>query len=184
MQIVLIVVPILLVVGLVLIYNGLVQMRLLTRNAWADVETMLQRRAELVPNLVETVKGFATYEQSTLDRVLQARNQAAEASSITSRASAERQVGAGVVSILALAEAYPDLKAGQAFLKLQEELSQTEKLIANARQYYNACVRDYNIRREKFPNSLVAGPLGFAPAEFFELDDPGQATAPSLKGLP
>lgn len=169
---------------LIWVFNGLVQLRLMTRNAWADVDTFLKRRSELIPNLVETVKGYAEYEQNTLDRVIQARNAASGASSITARSDAERTVGAGVHQILALAEAYPDLKAGQSFLNLQAELSSTEKLIANARQYYNACVRDYNIKRESFPNSLLATPLGFKPAEFFELEELGERNAPSVAGLP
>ncbi len=165
-------------------YNKLVGLRNLTRNAWSDVDVYLKRRAELIPNLVASVKGYAAHEQSTLENTIQARNQALSANSITGRAEAEQQVSSGVGKVLMLAEAYPDLKASSNFLELQRSLSETEKLIASARQYYNACVRDYNTLIEAFPTSIAAGSFGFKPADFFEVDSATDRSVPSVAGLP
>jgi LemA protein len=161
-----------------------VGLRQLTRNAWSDVDVYLKRRAELVPNLVQTVQGYARHESGTLERVIDARNNALGAGSIHDRAAAEQQVASGVSQIIALAEAYPDLKASEHFLELQRSLSDTEKLIANARQYYNACVRDYNTTIESFPSNIVAGSLGFKPGDYFEVDAVSERAAPSVRGLP
>lgn len=172
------------VVGFFVSYNRLVGLRLLTRNAWSDVDVYLKRRAELVPNLVASVKGYAEHEQTTLQKTIDARNQALDAPSLTARADAEQQVSSGVSRVLMLAENYPQLKASENFLELQRSLSETEKLIASARQYYNACVRDYNTLIEAFPSSIAASAFGFKPAEFFEVDDLGEREAPRLQGLP
>lgn len=174
----------LVVVAFFLAYNKLVGLRQLTRNAWSDVDVYLKRRAELIPNLVESVKGYAQHEQSTLEHTIEARNQAVAASSIPSRADAERQVGSGMQKMMILAEAYPDLKANQSFLELQRSLSETEKLIASARQYYNACVRDYNTAVEAFPSSIPAGMFSFKAADFFQVDALSEREAPKLQGLP
>lgn len=180
-----------LVAGLVVVvaaffaaYNKLVRMRLLVRNSWSDVDVYLKRRSELIPNLVSSVKGYATHEQQTLDRTIQARNSALTAPSLNQRASAEQDVTSGVSQVLMLAEAYPQLRANENFLELQRSLSETEKLIASARQYYNACVRDYNTLIEAFPSSIAAGIFGFKPAEFFEVDSLAERDAPALSGLP
>jgi LemA protein len=165
-------------------YNSLVRLRQLTRNAWSDVDVYLKRRAELVPNLVASVKGYAQHEQQTLEQTIQARNQAVQAPSITARADAETQVASGLSRVLMIAESYPDLKASENFLELQRSLSETEKLIASARQYYNACVRDYNTLTEAFPSSVAASMFAFKQAEFFELETPGEREAPRLDGLP
>jgi LemA protein len=165
-------------------YNKLVGLRQLTRNAWSDVDVYLKRRSELIPNLVAAVKGYAQHEQSTLEQTIQARSQALGAPSLSERAGAEEQVSTGVSKILLLAESYPELKASENFLQLQGSLSETEKLIASARQYYNACVRDYNTTIEAFPSNIVALTFGFRSAEFFELDSPAERNVPRMDGLP
>jgi LemA protein len=173
------------VVLLLIGYNKLVGMRQLTRNAWSDVDVYLKRRSELIPNLVQSVSGYAKYEQETLQKAIDARNRARLAQgSMSGRAAAEQQVSSDVVQVLAIAEAYPELKANNSFLDLQGQLTDTEKLIANARQYYNACVRDYNTLIEAFPTNIVAGIMAFKPAEFFELDAVAEREAPQVQGLP
>ncbi|MEA2552285.1 MAG: LemA protein, partial [Fimbriimonadaceae bacterium] len=159
-----------LLVVLIWQYNGLVKMRQLGKNAWADVDVYLKRRAELIPNLVAAVKGYTGYEQSTLERVVQARSNAMSAPSLPQRAAAEGDLTRGITQVYALAEAYPDLKANQSFLDLQQQLSGSEKSIADARQYYNAVVRDYNTMLEAFPSGVFASMFGFKPMEFFEVD--------------
>jgi LemA protein len=170
--------------GFFLSYNKLVGLRQLTRNAWSDVDIYLKRRAELVPNLVASVKGYAEHEQNTLERTIEARNQALGASNLPARADAEQQVTSGVSRVLMLAENYPQLKASENFLELQRSLSETEKLIASARQYYNACVRDYNTTIEAFPSSIAANAFAFKPAEFFEVESASERNVPSIQGLP
>ena len=160
-------------------YNKLVGMRQLGKNAWSDVDVYLKRRSDLIPNLVAAVKGYAGYEQSTLEKVVQARNTAATAPSVPQRAAAEDTLSAGITNIFALAEAYPDLKANQSFLQLQGDLSTTEQKIADARQYYNAVVRDYNTMIEQFPSGIFATMFGFKPMEFFEVDTAAEREAPS-----
>lgn len=164
-------------------FNRLVRMRQLVRNAWSDVDVYLKRRAELIPNLVAAVKGYTQHEQSTLETTIAARDQALGAGSLSTRAEAERQVGGGLSRVMLLAESYPELKASQNFLELQRSLSETEKLIASARQYYNACVRDYNTLIEAFPSNIPAGLFQFKPAEFFELEDVVERDTPRLEGL-
>ena len=162
-------------------YNKLVRMRQLTRNSWSDVDVYLKRRAELIPNLVASVQAYATHEQGTLVATTEARTALAQArSSIAARADAERQLGERIGQVLMLAERYPELKAQDNFLELQRSLSETEKLIAHARQYYNACVRDYNTLIEAFPSNVMAGVGGFKHAEFFQVDDAWEREAPKI----
>lgn len=161
-------------------FNALVGMRQLTRNAWADVEVFLKRRADLIPNLVSTVKAYASHEQETLERLAEARSLAASSKTVGERSVAEQSVTGGLARVVALAEAYPELRSQANFLSLQEELKDTEKLLANARQYYNACVRDLNTKIESFPSNLVAGVTGFRHEEFFQLDDAHERLAPSV----
>jgi LemA protein len=169
---------------LVAMYNRLIAMKRLTENAWADVDVYLKRRSELVPNLVEAVKGASAYEQGTLERVVQARSNAMAVHQPTAeKAAAESELTTGIVRAVAIAEAYPDLKANQNFLKLQSELSDAERLIASARQYYNACVRDYNIMIEQFPQSVVAQAAGMKQKNFFEIEDITERDSPGVKGL-
>jgi len=163
------------------VFNRLVSLRNRLRSAWADVDALLKRRADLIPNLVAAVRGYAGHEQRTLEGVTEARTAAIEAGDDrTARAQAENEVTRGVHRLIAIAEAYPDLRASANFLRLQTELVQTEDDIASARRYYNAVARDLNTRRETFPNLLVAGPLGFGRAEFFELAELEERAAPDV----
>lgn len=167
--------------GLLVQYNGIVSLRQMVRNAWADVDVYLKRRAELIPNLVTAVGAYASHEKTVLEALATARSQALSAGGAGSnRAQAEQRVGVQLGQTLMLAESYPDLKSSDQFSKLQEELSDTERLIAAARQYYNACVRDYNTKREAFPGNLVAGLLNAKPEPFFEVETITERDAPSV----
>lgn len=152
-------------------YNALVSLRQQTLNAWGQIDVQLKRRYDLIPNLVETVKGYMKHEQETLTKVIEARNRALAATGVHEKAVAEAQVASALSGIFALSEAYPDLKANQNMLSLQEELKSTENKIAFARQYYNDIVTAYNTRIETFPSSIFAKLGGFQPRELFELED-------------
>ncbi len=161
-------------------YNGLARLRNALQNAWAQIDVQLKRRHDLVPNLVETVKGYATHERETLEKVTQARNIAVNAKGVAERAEAENILTGTLKSLFAVAEAYPDLKANVNFLNLQEELTSTENKVAFSRQYYNDSVMNYNTRIEVFPTNVVANLFGFTRREFFEVQDPGQREAPKV----
>jgi LemA protein len=152
-------------------YNGLVGLRNQVRNAWAQIDVQLKRRHDLIPNLVETVKGYMQYERATLEAVTNARNIALKASSAGAgeRAKAEGELSSALARLLAVVERYPDLKANQNFLALQEELTSTENKISFSRQYYNDSVLRYNNRTQMFPSNMVANMTGFKPGEFFEV---------------
>ena len=153
-------------------YNGLVRSRNACDESWADIDTELRRRYDLIPNLIETVKGYAAHEKETLERVVQARNAAmANQGSPESQAHDENILAGALKSLFALSESYPDLKANQNFLKLQEELATTENRIQRSRRFYNANVRDLNNRREVFPSNIVANMFGFGKREYFEIED-------------
>ncbi|MGH9322850.1 MAG: LemA family protein [Vicinamibacteria bacterium] len=154
----------------VVLFNGLIHLRNTSHNAWSDVDVHLKKRHDLVPNLVETVKGYARHERDTLERVVEARTQAMRAPSTEAKSSAENALTRSLRGLFVLAEAYPDLKANESFLGLQDELSRIEDDIANARRYYNAVVRDFNTRQEVFPANLVAGILGFETRSFFQAE--------------
>jgi LemA protein len=158
------------------IYNSLVSKRIETGNAWSQIDVQLKRRYDLIPNLVETVKGYASHEKETLERVVQARNMAMGAKTIGEQAQAENMLSGALKTLFAVSEAYPDLKANQNFLKLQEELTATENRIGFARQHYNDSVSVYNTTLQRFPANMVGGSFGFVPAEFFRLD-PAEAAA-------
>lgn len=159
------------IVWLIAVYNGLITLKNRTDEAFSDIDVQLKRRYDLIPNLVETVKGYAKHEQGTLEKVINARNQAMRQSGdLKNRAQAEGELSNTLKSIFALAESYPDLKANQNFLRLQDELSDTENKIQAARRFYNGNVRDFNIKIQVFPNSLIAGFLGFKKYEFFEAE--------------
>jgi LemA protein len=163
------IVLILIVVGL---YNGLVRARNSCDESWADIDTELRRRYDLIPNLVETVKGYASHERETLDRVIQARNTAmANHGSPSSQAKDENILIGAMRQLFALAEAYPDLKANQNFLHLQEELANTENRIQRSRRFYNANVRDLNNRIQTVPSNIIASMFSFTPKEYFEIED-------------
>ena len=166
------------------IYNGLVGLRNRAEGAWSDIAVQLKRRHDLVGNLVETVKGYATHERQTLEQVIVARNRAAD----TTKGGGPREAGpaenilsATLRTVFALAEAYADLKASQNFLDLQRSLESLEAEIQSARRYYNAVVRDYNTRIQSVPSVFVARPFGFTEREFFELSGPSEAQAPKVQ---
>jgi len=158
-------------IGIIFIYNGLVKLRVQCDNAWADIDVQLKRRYDLVPNLVETVKGYAAHEKDTLEAVINARSRAMNAQGPAARGEAEGMLTNALKSLFALSESYPQLRAVEGFTNLQSSLSQLEDAIQNARRYYNAIVRDLNTRIEQFPSNVVARSFGFKPREFFEISD-------------
>jgi LemA protein len=152
-------------------YNRLVSLRNRIENAWAQIDVQLKRRYDLIPNLVETVKGYASHERETLDAVIEARNAGMSASGPHDQAEAENQITGALKSLFALSEAYPDLKANQNFAQLQEELTGTEGRIAYARQFYNDTVYRYNTKIQSFPSNVLANAFRFSEREYFEADD-------------
>jgi LemA protein len=159
------------IVGIaVWLYNSLVELRNQVRNAWAQIDVQLKRRHDLIPNLVEAVKGYMQHEREVLQRVTEARSRAMAASGAAQAGAAEGQLSQAVAGLLAVMERYPDLKANQNVLALQEEIVSTENRIGFARQLYNDMVARYNTRQQVFPVNLAAAALGFAPAEFFQMD--------------
>lgn len=177
MVIVLIVIAVivLLLVAIVAIYNGLVRARNNVDNAWSQIGVQLKRRYDLIPNLVETVKGYAAHEAGVFEKVTQARSNAMQASGPQAQAEAENVLSGALKSLFAVAEAYPDLKANQNFLNLQEELTSTEDRIAYSRQYYNDSVLRYNNKIQTFPTVVIAGMFNFSKREFFEATPEDQA---------
>jgi LemA protein len=162
------------------LYNRLVRLKNGAEGAWSDIDVQLKRRWELIPNLVETVKGYARHEQSTFEQVTAARAQAMQARTPGEHAAAEANLQGVLKSLFAVAEAYPELRANENFLGLQRELSGLEEAIQNARRYYNAIVRDLNTAIESFPGNLLAGPFGFTKREYFELESAAERTAPKV----
>ena len=178
---VLLAVPVLVIIWLIGIYNGLVRLRNRVKNAWSQIDVQLKRRYELIPNLVETVKGYASHERETLEAVTAARQQAINVSdSVAEQAQAENMLSQTLRSLFAVAEAYPDLKANQNFLALQEELTSTENKISFSRQHYNDSVMTYNNKTEMFPSNIVAGSFNFEAAEFFEVSGAEEREAPKV----
>lgn len=163
----------------VLTYNSLVKLKVQTENAWADIDVQLKRRHDLVPNVVETVKGYASHERGTFEAVVAARAQAMSARSPADRGQAENMLTGALKSLFALAEAYPQLRASENFSALQAQLASLEDAIQNARRYYNAVVRDFNTRIRQFPSSIVARAGGFSEREFFEIDE-GERAVPKV----
>jgi LemA protein len=161
----------LLIILVVVTYNGLVQLRNRIEAAWAQIDVQLKRRFDLIPNLVETVKGYAAHEQGTFEKVTQARNMAMNATGPAEAAQADNVLSGALKSLFAVSEAYPDLKANQNFLNLQEELTATEDKISYARQFYNDTVYKYNTKIQSVPANLIAGPFHFTEREYFEADD-------------
>ncbi len=152
------------------IYNRLVVLRNRVDNAWSQIDVQLKRRYDLIPNLVETVKGYAAHESGTFEKVVEARSAAMSATGVKEQGEAENALSGALKSLFALAEAYPDLKANQNFLALQEELSGTESKIAYARQFYNDSVMSLNTAVQTFPNNLLAGAFGFGERDYFEVE--------------
>jgi LemA protein len=171
---------VLLVIWVVGIYNGLVSARNGYKNAFAQIDVQLTRRYDLIPNLVETVKGYAGHEKGTLEAVINARNRAMTATSPGEKAAAENMLSGTLKSLFALSEAYPQLRAIESFTSLQNSLSQIEDTVQNARRYYNAVVRDLNTKIQQFPTNIFAGMLGFKPREFFEVASATEREAPKV----
>ena len=164
------------------LYNTLVQLRNRSENAWSDIDVQLKQRYDLIPNLVETVKGYAKHESGTLEKVIAARSKAIEGGGDTSqRAAAEGGLSKALGGIFALAESYPELKANQNFIALQDDLTKIEDKLQNARRYYNAVVRDLNTRCETFPSVIIANSFGFHKEEYFELDSTDEREAPKVQ---
>ncbi len=168
----------------IMLYNRMVSLRQVVNQAWSDISVQLKQRHDLVPNLVETVKGYAAHERGTFEAVTQARNAAVAASSPEAQAKAENMLTGALRQLFAVAEAYPDLKANQNFLQLQSDLSDLENKIAAARRFFNNAVQEFNTAIQSFPMVLVAGPMGFTQRTFFEVDEGERAAveaAPQVK---
>jgi len=174
----LVVVVVVLLIG---IFNGLVRLRNAVKNAWSQIDVQLKRRYDLIPNLVETVKGYAKHERETLEAVIQARQQAINITdNVIDKAKAENMLSQTLRSLFAVSENYPDLKANQNFLALQEELTSTENKISFSRQYYNDSAMTYNNKTEMFPSNIVAGMFNFKRADFFEIEEAAEREAPQV----
>jgi LemA protein len=170
--IILILVIIIVIAGwLASIFNRLVTLRNRTKEAWSDIDVQLKRRHDLIPNLIETVKGYAAHEKEVFQKVTEARAKAISAQGLAEKGQAENMLSGALKSLFAVAESYPDLKASQNFLELQRELTDTEDKIQAARRFYNGNVRDLNIQIETFPTNLMAGAFGFQKMEFFEIGE-------------
>jgi LemA protein len=170
----------LVVVFVIAMYNGLVRLRVQCDNAWSDIDVQLKRRYDLIPNLVETVKGYAGHEKGTLEAVIQARNSAMSAQGPAAKGEAEGMLAGALRQVFALAEAYPQLRAIESFTQLQQQLSQIEDTIQNARRYYNAVVRDLNTKIAEFPSNIIARMFNFQTRQFFEITDAVQREAPKV----
>lgn len=173
-------VPALIIIGAIIlllifyvigVYNGLVNLRNMVKDQWAQIEVLLKRRADLIPNIVETVKGYASHEKETLENVISARNKAVSANTPESEMKANGELTQALGRLFALAEAYPDLKANTNFMQLQDELKNTEDKIAYARQFYNDAVLKYKNKLEMFPSNIIANMFGFKPEPFFEASE-------------
>lgn len=158
-------------------YNGFIRLRNMVEEAFATMDVYLKKRYDLIPNLVETVKGYAAHEKSTLEKVVQARNMAADAKTVEGRVQGENMLQSTLRSLFAIAEAYPDLKANQNFLDLQKQLQRIEDDIANARKYYNAVVKEFNTKTESFPSNIIAGIFNFTRKTMFEVNDEAEREA-------
>ena len=162
-------------------YNSLVRLRAACEGAWADIDVQLKRRYDLIPNLVETVKAYTAHEKGALEAVINARAKAMSAQGPEAKGAAENQLSQSLKSLFALAEAYPQLRAVEAFTKLQGSLDQIEEAVQNARRYYNAVVRDYNAKTQEIPTNLIAGWFNFVGRQFFELTDTLQREPPKVQ---
>jgi len=179
--IILIVVVVVLVLWIIATFNGLVILKNRAKEAWSDIDVQLKRRYDLIPNLVETVKGYATHEKALFESVTQARANAMNAQGVTAKANAENMLSGALKSLFAVSEAYPDLKASVNFLELQRELTDTEDKIQAARRFYNTNVRDLTIKIESFPASLIANAFGFSKMQLFEITTEAERNAVPVK---
>jgi len=170
-----------LVLWMIFIYNRLVTLRNRVKEAWSDIEVQLKRRYNLIPNLVETVKGYASHEKEVFEKVTQARTKAIGAQNLKEKAIAENMLSNTLKSLFAVAENYPQLRSSENFQKLQEELTDTEDKIQAARRFYNGNVRDFNIKIESFPSNIIAKIFNFKKVEFFEIKEEAEKDVPKLK---
>jgi LemA protein len=161
-------------------FNGLVRRRNVVAEGWSGIETQLKRRADLIPNLVETVKGYATHERTTFDELARLRSASQSGQSTADRAQTETAISAAIGRIMAVAESYPQLRASENFQSLQKELSDIEDQIQMARRYYNASVRDLNVAVEQFPSNVIAGSFGFRHADFFQIENAADRQVPKV----
>lgn len=169
------------VMAFIVIYNGLVQARQRVRNAWAQIDVQLKRRHDLIPNLVESVKGYTGHEKTTLENVIKARSAAVGAHGVADQAKAEQELSGALSRLLVVVEQYPDLKANQNFLALQEELTSTENKIGFSRQSYNDQVMSYNTRIQQVPANIIAGMFNFKEEAYFEMENKAERQAPQVK---
>ena len=169
------------IIWLIIIYNKLVRNKNMVEEGWSGIDVQLKRRSNLIPNLIETVKGYMGHEAKLLSEITQLRSQSKDIQAVAEKSRVETALTRSLGNLIAVAESYPDLKANQNFLDLQNELSQIENDIQMARRYFNGTVRNLNIMIEAFPSNLVAGQFGFAKAEFFEIEDPGDRKMPDVK---
>lgn len=174
-------VAVLLVLYVISVYNSHIRLRNLVKEAWSSIAVMLKKRHDLLPNLVETVKGYASHEKETLQSVIDARNQAQNSRSVKDTEASENQLAVAVTHLLALAESYPDLKANVNFLQLQDQLAAIEGDIEKSRRYYNGTVRNLNTLIESFPSNLIAQVFSFRQEPYFELSNPAEGNAPQIK---
>lgn len=177
--------PILIIAGVVILwavasYNGLVGLKVRSQGAWSDIDVQLKRRYELIPNVVSTVKGYAAHENNVFAQVTEARSKAMQAQTPQEKGAAEAAFSGAIRGLFAIAENYPQLKANDNFLSLQQTLAQTEESLQSARRYYNAVVRDFNTKQSVFPDMVIAKIGGFQPKEFFQLDSAEEAKAPKV----
>ena len=179
--IILLVIVVLVVLVVAGMYNSLVQLRVRADNAWSDIDVQLKRRHDLIPNLVETVKGYAAHEKGTFENIAKFRSQAMQASGPADKAVAEGQLTMALKSLFAVAENYPQLQASGQFQSLQNSLNEVENTLQESRRYYNAVVRDLNTKIASFPTNILAGMFGFTPRQFFQVDDASERANPQVK---
>ena len=178
---ILLVIVVVIALWLIVTFNGLVTLKNRVEEAWSDIDVQLKRRYDLIPNVIETVKGYAKHESQTFEKVTAARTAAMNATSIEDHAQTENMLSQTLKSLFAVAEAYPELKANQNFLGLQQELSDTENKIQASRRFYNGNVRDFNTKLEVFPTNMIGSALGFKIREFFELENEAERAVPEVK---
>src|SRR5579872_7514419 len=181
MTIALIAIAVVIVLFLIVSYNGLAGLRVRADSSWSDIDVQLKRRHDLIPNLVETVKGYAAHEKGTFENIARYRSAAMSATSVDEKAQAEGQLTQALRGLLAVAENYPQLRASEEFTALQGQLTQTEDNIQNARRYYNAVVRDFNTKLQTFPTNIFGSMLGFQPRQYFELETPADRENVAVK---
>ncbi|MBI1784125.1 LemA family protein [Candidatus Sumerlaeota bacterium] len=174
-------IAVLIVIMVIGMYNGLVQLRQRVRAAWSQIDVQLKRRHDLIPNLVETVKGYAGHEKTTLEEVVKARSAAVDARGVAQQAEAEKALSGALSRLLVIVEQYPDLKANQNFLSLQEELTSTENKIGFSRQNYNDETMNYNTKIQQFPSNILAGMFGFKEEAYFEMENKAERETPQVK---